>query len=249
MLTAPTGFGMIIALLFSLGNLDEVLAAPVSQLGYPVIQIYYQATGSLHGANAMTAVSLVIVIMAHFGLMAGCSRTAWAFARDRGLPASDYLSHVSTRSQVPFRAIMLSVVIQVLLGLINIGSSAAFLAFVNAAAATLYITYVGLNMPEIHNEPSLIVCPDHTRHPRRLQALARRAHPIRPFPARPLSQHYQRHRHRLHPVHDILPALAGNSAPGRIVDELDDCHDWRCTALFVLLVVRGRAEELRWSGY
>jgi amino acid transporter len=143
MLTAPSGFGMIIALLFSLGNLDEVLAAPVSQLGYPVIQIYYQATGSLHGANAMTAVSLVIVIMAHFGLMAGCSRTAWAFARDRGLPASDYLSHVSTRSQVPFRAIMLSVVIQVLLGLINIGSSAAFLAFVNAAAATLYITYVG----------------------------------------------------------------------------------------------------------
>jgi amino acid transporter len=145
---------MIIALLFSLGNLDEVLAAPVSQLGYPVIQIYYQATGSLHGANAMTAVSLVIVIMAHFGLMAGCSRTAWAFARDRGLPASDYLSHVSTRSQVPFRAIMLSVVIQVLLGLINIGSSAAFLAFVNAAAATLYITYVGLYTPNNHHEPS-----------------------------------------------------------------------------------------------
>ena len=139
---------MIIALLFSLGNLDEVLAAPVSQLGYPIIQIYYQATGSLHGANAMTAVSLVIVIMAHFGLMAGCSRTAWAFARDRGLPASDYLAHVSTKSQVPFRAIMLSVVIQVLLGLINIGSSAAFLAFVNAAAATLYITYVRLTTAE-----------------------------------------------------------------------------------------------------
>lgn len=135
---------MIIALLFSLGNLDEVLAAPVSQLGYPIIQIYYQAAGSLHGANAMTVVSLVIVIMAHFGLMAGCSRTTWAFARDRGLPASDYLAHVSTKSQVPFRAIMLSVVIQVLLGLINIGSSAAFLAFVNAAAATLYITYVRL---------------------------------------------------------------------------------------------------------
>jgi choline transport protein len=140
---------MIIALLFSLGDLDEVLAAPVSQLGYPVIQIYYQATGSLHGANAMTVVSLVIVIMAHFGLMAGCSRTAWAFARDRGLPASDYLSHVSTRSQVPFRAIMLSVVIQVLLGLINIGSSAAFLAFVNAAAATLYITYVKILVVEL----------------------------------------------------------------------------------------------------
>lgn len=133
------GFGMIIALLFSLGDLEGVLAAPVSQMGYPVIQIYYQATNSVTGANAMTAVSLVIVIMAHFGLMAGCSRTAWAFARDRGLPASNYFAHVSERSQVPFRAVMLSVTIQILLGLINIGSYAAFAAFVNSAAATLYI--------------------------------------------------------------------------------------------------------------
>lgn len=37
---------------------------------------------------------------------------------------------------------MLSVVIQSLLGLINIGSSTAFNAFVNSAAVTLYITYV-----------------------------------------------------------------------------------------------------------
>lgn len=32
---------MIIALLFSIGNLEHVLAAPVSQMGYPIIQIYY----------------------------------------------------------------------------------------------------------------------------------------------------------------------------------------------------------------
>lgn len=156
--TSPAGFGMIIALLFSLGNLEEVLAAPVSQMGYPIIQIYYQATGSLHGANAMTAVSLVIVIMAHFGLMAGCSRTAWAFARDRGLSASNFLAHVSLKSQVPFRAIMLSVCVQVLLRLINVGSSAAFLAFVNAAAATLYITYVRANVLEHYRGCLLTEC-------------------------------------------------------------------------------------------
>jgi amino acid transporter len=43
---------------------------------------------------------------------------------------------------VPFRAILLSVVIQMLLALINIGSTAAFNAFVNSAAVTLYITYI-----------------------------------------------------------------------------------------------------------
>ena len=136
------GFGMIMALLFCIGDVEELLAAPVSVMGYPFIQIYYNAVQSVAATNAMVSVSLVIVIMAHFGLMAGCSRTAWAFARDRGLPFSNFLSHVGTRSQVPFRAIMLSVIIQVLLGLINIGSYYAFAAFVNSAAVTLYITYV-----------------------------------------------------------------------------------------------------------
>jgi choline transport protein len=105
-------------------------------------KIYYNATQSLPGANAMTAVSLVIVIMANFGLQAGCSRTAWAFARDKGLVASSFFEKVDPRTEVPFRAIMLSVAIQSLLGLINIGSSTAFSAFVNSAAVTLYITYV-----------------------------------------------------------------------------------------------------------
>lgn len=136
------GFGMIIALLFCMGDATELLSAPVSLAGYPFIQIYYNATQSLAATNAMVCVPLVIVIMAHFSLMAGCSRTAWAFARDKGLPLSNFFSHVGSRSQVPFRAIMLSVVIQVLLGLINIGSYYAFAAFVNAAAVTLYITYV-----------------------------------------------------------------------------------------------------------
>ena len=136
------GFGMIIALLFVMGDVAKLFASPVSAAGYPFMQIYYNATQSLPGTNAMIAVSLVIVIMAHFGLMAGCSRTTWAFARDRGLPASGFLAHVSNFSQVPFRAVMVSAVIQALLGLIAIGSAAAFNAFVNSAAVTLYITYV-----------------------------------------------------------------------------------------------------------
>ncbi|KAK5169371.1 uncharacterized protein LTR77_005346 [Saxophila tyrrhenica] len=137
------GFGMILALLFCMGDVNEVLNSTVSLTsGYPFIQIYYNATQSLAGTNAMICVSLVIVIMAHFGLMAGCSRTAWAFARDGGLPFSNFFDHVGHKSQVPFRAIMLSVTIQVLLGLINIGSYYAFSAFVNSAAVTLYITYI-----------------------------------------------------------------------------------------------------------
>lgn len=202
---------MILPLLFSLGDLEDVLAAPVSQLGYPVIQIYYQVTGSLHAANAMTAVSLVIVIMAYLGLLAGCSRTAWTFARDDGLPASVFLVHLGTRSKVPFRAIMLSVVIQVLLGLINIGSSVAFLAFVNAAAATLYTTYVSGFAVGLRLAHWLTRIPDHFRLPRNLQALERRTYTVRAVPTRSLPRCHQWNRGRLHPVHNVLPTVAGYS--------------------------------------
>lgn len=142
LINGAMGFAMVIALLFSMGDIDTVLTSPVSLAGYPFIQIYYNAVESLSGTNAMTMVSLVIIIFANWGLMAGCSRTTWAFARDRGLPGSRFLAEVGKTSQVPFRAIMLSVVIQMLLGLINIASATAFNAFVNSAAVTLYISYV-----------------------------------------------------------------------------------------------------------
>ena len=56
------GFGMIIALLFCMGDVTELFKSPVTQAGYPFIQVYYNAVQSYAGANAMTSVSLVIVI-------------------------------------------------------------------------------------------------------------------------------------------------------------------------------------------
>lgn len=155
LINAALGFPMILALLFCMGDIDAVMQAPASLAGYPFITIYYDAVKSLRGTNAMTSVSLLIVIFANWGLMAGCSRTTWAFARDRGLPASSFLAHVSPKHHIPIRSIVLCVVIQLLLGLINIGSTAAFNAFVNSAAVTLYISYVrlasaGLGPPSSH---------------------------------------------------------------------------------------------------
>ena len=53
---------------------------------------------------------------------------------------------------------MLSVIIQGLLGLINIGSSYAFGAFVNSAAVTLYITYVSYLLSTRKYRPVLAKC-------------------------------------------------------------------------------------------
>lgn len=44
----------------------------------------------------MAALPTALVICASFGFLASASRLTWAFARDKGLPFSDFLSHVCT---------------------------------------------------------------------------------------------------------------------------------------------------------
>lgn len=111
LINGALGFAMIMALLFCMGDIDAVMEAPASLAGYPFITIYYNAVQSLSGTNAMTSVSLIIVIFANWGLMAGCSRTTWAFARDRGLPASKFVARVSPKYNLPVRSIILCVII------------------------------------------------------------------------------------------------------------------------------------------
>jgi choline transport protein len=85
------GFGILLALLFCIGDVESVLETAT---GYPVIQIFYNTTGSLPAANAMTSAIVAMAIFATVGLLATASRTTWAFARDKGLPFSSYFSEV-----------------------------------------------------------------------------------------------------------------------------------------------------------
>ncbi|KAI9808499.1 MAG: hypothetical protein M1827_007204 [Pycnora praestabilis] len=132
------GFAMMIALLFCLGDIDQALKSPT---GYPFIEIFYQATNSTGGATAMTSVIVILCIVATFALLATASRMMWAFARDNGLPFSRYLAKVEPRTALPLYSIALSTLISLLLGLINIGSTAAFNAIVSLIIAATLISY------------------------------------------------------------------------------------------------------------
>lgn len=85
-------FGMVLTLLFCVGDIDAALGTPT---GYPIIQIFYQATGSTKGATVMMSAIIIISFCSSFGIMASTSRLTWAFARDRGLPFSEYFAAVS----------------------------------------------------------------------------------------------------------------------------------------------------------
>ncbi|KAK5527261.1 hypothetical protein LTR07_001033 [Exophiala xenobiotica] len=134
-LNGAMGFSMLIAILFCIGDIESALTTPT---GFPFIEIFRQAVNTNAGATAMSAVVLSLMIFATIAVLAAASRMMWAFARDNGLPGSRFISQVEPRTKLPLYSVGLSVLITMLLGLINIGSSAAF----NAVASLVVSGYL-----------------------------------------------------------------------------------------------------------
>lgn len=150
------GWIMVITFCFTLGNIGDILASPT---GYPFIQVFFNVTKSNVGTSIMTAILIVNITSACISTVATVSRQTWSFARDRGLPFSDFISHVSiclTENKngclillqvkpgwnIPLNAVILTFVITTLLSLINIGSSVAFNAIGSLAVSALLATYI-----------------------------------------------------------------------------------------------------------
>ncbi|EAW15044.1 putative GABA permease [Aspergillus clavatus NRRL 1] len=133
------GFGMLIALLFCLGDINEALASPT---GYPFMEIFYKGTGSLAGAATMTSIVIVVCICSTTGMMAAASRQFWSFSRDRGVPGWRLWSRVSPTTLIPVWSVVLTTVVSVLLALIPIGSTVAFNDLVAMSISGLYLSYI-----------------------------------------------------------------------------------------------------------
>jgi choline transport protein len=85
-------FVFVLVLLFCIGNVHDALHTAT---GYPIIQIFYQATGSVKAATAMMSLVTLLGLTSSLGVVASVSRLTWAFARDGGLPFSEFFAHVS----------------------------------------------------------------------------------------------------------------------------------------------------------
>jgi choline transport protein len=84
-------FTFALVLLFCIGDIEKAMNTPT---GYPIIQIFYQATGSVKATTAMMASITIIGMGSSIGVVASVSRLTWAFARDGGLPYSKFFAHV-----------------------------------------------------------------------------------------------------------------------------------------------------------
>ncbi|KAI8665183.1 hypothetical protein NCS56_00953400 [Fusarium sp. Ph1] len=143
LINGTLGFGFLIALLFCMGDITSALNTPT---GFPIIQIFYNITGSTAAATALTSAVTVMAALSTVPLITSAARLMWAFARDQGkftgLPFSTHLSKIDRKRQIPTIAILTTTVLLMLLGLINIGSTTAFNAVLSLAVVSLQISYL-----------------------------------------------------------------------------------------------------------
>lgn len=132
------GLMFMIPLLFVFPDIAELVALPSGQ-PVPVIILY--AVGSSGGAFALLIPLIVLALFCGIGCTTAASRCTWAFSRDGAVPGSKWWKQVNHKLGVPFNAMMLSMAIQLILGVIYFGSAAAFNAFSGVGVICLTVSY------------------------------------------------------------------------------------------------------------
>ncbi len=130
------GLLFLIPLLFVLPDIQNLILS-----AQPVPVIVKAALGNAGGAFALTIPLLVLAIICGIGCTTASSRCIWAFSRDGAIPGSTLWSKVNHKLDVPLNAMMLSMIVQIILGLIYFGSSAAFNAFSGVGVICLTTSY------------------------------------------------------------------------------------------------------------
>jgi amino acid transporter len=132
------GLFFILPICFTLPPLEDVIAAPYGQaLPY----IFHTVMGTPGGGLGLTFLVLMITMFCSISITVAASRCTWAFARDDAIPLARLWAKVDGRLGVPVNALLLTTVVQMLLGLIYLGSSSAFLAFVSVGVIGLAVSY------------------------------------------------------------------------------------------------------------
>ncbi|XRM43703.1 hypothetical protein ABZX51_006858 [Aspergillus tubingensis] len=128
---------VLITMLFATPSVEDSLN---DDTGFPFIYVFKQATNTA-GVNGLTAIILIPVIISNILFNASTARQTFSFARDRGLPFSNWIAKVDEKRKLPVNSIILSCIISALLALINIGSETAFNAIVSLNVAALMFSY------------------------------------------------------------------------------------------------------------
>lgn len=137
-LNMAAGFAFLLPIAFVLPDIP-ILASIAS--GQPVPTIILSATGSGVGAFLLLLPLIILGFICGIGCVTATSRCTWAFARDGAIPGSMLWKRVDQRLGIPLNAMALGMIVEILLGLIYFGSSAAFNAFSGVGVIFLTLSY------------------------------------------------------------------------------------------------------------
>lgn len=137
-LNMVAGLAFLLPIAFVLPEISTLASIPSGQ---PVPTILKSATRNSAGAFCLLIPLLVLGLICGIGCVTATSRCTWAFARDGAIPGSGWWKKVDERLGIPLNAMILGMVIEILLGLIYFGSSAAFNAFSGVGVIFLTLSY------------------------------------------------------------------------------------------------------------
>lgn len=92
------GFVLLVLILFRAGDVEAAVNSPTGQ---PYIAILLSATRSVAGTSALVAYIILALVFCATNVVTTSSRQLFAFARDRGVPFSGWLSQVCNNASCP----------------------------------------------------------------------------------------------------------------------------------------------------
>ncbi|KAK5128107.1 hypothetical protein LTR08_004199 [Meristemomyces frigidus] len=132
-------FLLLLVVLFRAGDVSAAIDSPTGQ---PYIAILLNATGSTAGTAVLVAYIILALIFCATNMVTTSSRQLFAFARDGGMPYSNWLSKISPGKSIPTNAIICTTCFTVVLAAILAGSPLAFNIIASLGAAAILGSYI-----------------------------------------------------------------------------------------------------------
>ncbi|KAI6782612.1 putative amino-acid permease [Emericellopsis cladophorae] len=132
------GLLFLIPIVFVLPDIQMLINIESAQ---PIPTIFKSAVGSAGGAFGLLIPLIALCLMCSIACTTATSRCVWAFARDGAIPGAKLWMKVNKKLDVPVNAMMLSMIVQLALGLIYFGSTLAFNAFSGVGVICLTAAY------------------------------------------------------------------------------------------------------------
>jgi choline transport protein len=152
------GILMLIAMLFCIGPLDEVVSCneyrcPRTERYMLILNdiqvqstvpylLLFNNTGNSGLSVFLNVILFILIWLGNVTALATCAREMWAFARDKGLPFSGWLDQMDHKRHIPFNTVYATSAACVILALIQIGSTTAFNIVVSLSTLALLSTYM-----------------------------------------------------------------------------------------------------------